>query len=195
VHIKIHAADLQPILQPGVRAVEQPPACQKDRRSSSKHRQIAMFLKKTWDIMRHHGISWDILPNVETSWKHPWFVPLNKHPYTSSSHGLRSRAALEPSMKYIWCPTPPLVKMVSMCRVGSWPHQGMSDGSQTCGNPIYPMVKVNKYSEYGHKEWRFGVPSRFLELQLKQLWFCEERWPTNSFLHRANVRASAAPAW
>ena len=106
-----------------------------------------------------------------------------------------SRAALEPSMKYIWCPTPPLVKMVSMCRVGSWPHQDMSDGSQTCGNPIYPMVKVNKYLEYGHQEWRFGVPSRFLELQLKQLWFCEERWPTNSFLHRANVRASAAPAW
>ena len=26
----------------------------------------------------------------------------------------------QPSTKYIWWPTPPLVKMVSMCRVGSW---------------------------------------------------------------------------
>ena len=47
----------------GLKNVARQSFAQKDRRSSSKHRQIAMFLKKTWDIMGYHEISCQI-------WKH-----------------------------------------------------------------------------------------------------------------------------
>ena len=51
VHIKIHAADLQPILQPGVRAVEQPAACH-------VHIGLGIAPGKAWDEGMRKNYVW-----------------------------------------------------------------------------------------------------------------------------------------